>query len=465
MTAALIYRGGGFRRNQKEDDMSTRILGGTERTVRAVMIGVIATAAIVAAAPAVASATTVWVNRSAPAVAPPGTSCAAPGYNTIQSAISAAGTAAGSTISVCASTYREQIVIEKPLSIKNSGGAVAIALPASPAASTTACDTAEEEDLISICVAGAVKLSGLTLEARWPENTCKENLFGIFAGGKAAVSIANTNVLHAGAEPINGCQGGVGIQIGRALTNQVASATINTVLVTGYQKNGIDVAYTGSKATIKKATVTGAGPQAPGDHNDIAQNGIEVAFGAGAKISESTVSANECENPVCGPNDLTQTQATGVLLIEEAKGTSVSKSTIEHNDIGVYHLSAVETTRPQASISGNTLLEDRDEAVVLDQGFATVNENTITGPGNIGIQLLQYSGQAFGPKGTGNKDTITNMSEWAIQGLSDLSPSDEFGSFTITNSKISNNPGATPEGSVTTNNPSKLPIVVGAGNS
>jgi hypothetical protein len=422
--------------------------------------------AVVVVAPAVASATTVWVNRSAPTVTPPGTSCAAPGYSTIQSAVSAAGTAAGSTINVCASTYREQVAIEKAVTVKNAGGPVTVALPATPASSTTACDnTPEEQDVISICVAGKVKLSGLTVEGRWPSGTCNDNLFGIFAGGGANVSIINTQVTHAGAEPINGCQGGVGIQIGRALTKQVASATVTNVLVTGYQKNGIDLAYTGSKGTIKKATVKGAGKEIqPGEPTNIAQNGIEIAFGASGKILESTISENECENPVCGPESLTQTQSTGVLFFEEAKSSSVSKSTIEKNDIGVYHFAGVETTKPQATIVGNNLVEDRDEGVELDQGFATVNENTITGPGNVGIQLLQYEGQAFGPKGTGNKDTITNMQKWAIQGLSDGAPADEFGSFTVTNSQISGNPGATPAGSVTTNNPSKLQIVLGAGN-
>jgi nitrous oxidase accessory protein NosD len=460
--------------------MSTRSHGITKRAVRALAVGVISTAAVVAVAPALASATTVWVNRSAPAVAPPGMSCAAPGYNTIQSAISAAATASGSTIAVCASTYREQIAIEKAVSIKSSGGTATIALPAASAESTTPCDKAGEEDVISICVAGAVKLSGLTVEGRWPSGTCKENLFGIFAGGNAKVSISNTKVIHAGAEPINGCQGGVGIQIGRAATSQVATGTLTSDVVTGYQKNGIDIAFTGSKGTLKKVTVTGAGQEIePGVLTNIAQNGVEIAFGAAGKVTESTISNNECENhrvvngvEVCGPESLSQTQSTGVLLLEEAKGSSVTKSTIAHNDIGVYHLAAEETTKPQAAITGNSLLEDRDEGVTLDQGFATVNENTITGPGNVGIQLLQYhfeengeTFQPFGPRGTGNKDTISNMSKWAIQGLSDLNPADEFGSFTVTNSAISGNPGLTPAESVTTNNPSKLQIVLGTGNS
>jgi hypothetical protein len=52
------------------------------------------------------------------------------------------------------------------------------------------------------------------------------------------------------------------------------------------------------------------------------------------------------------------------------------------------------------------------------------------------------------------------MSVHAVEGLSDLQPADQFGSFKITLSQISNNPtGASVSESVFTNNPSKLPII------
>jgi hypothetical protein len=95
---------------------------------------------------------------------------------------------------------------------------------------------------------------------------------------------------------------------------------------------------------------------------------------------------------------------------------------------------------------------------VLDQGVGTVNKNTING-GNVGIQLIQYAGQAFGPKGTGSGDTITGAKQFAVEGLSDKLPADEFGTFTITKSKISGNPGPTPAESVYTNNPKRLQII------
>jgi hypothetical protein len=78
----------------------------------------------------------------------------------------------------------------------------------------------------------------------------------------------------------------------------------------------------------------------------------------------------------------------------------------------------------------------------------------------VGIWLLQYEGQQFGPRGKGTSDTIEGQSRYAIEGLSDNEQADEYGSFTITKSKISGNPpGAGVMESVFTNNPSKLAII------
>jgi hypothetical protein len=78
---------------------------------------------------------------------------------------------------------------------------------------------------------------------------------------------------------------------------------------------------------------------------------------------------------------------------------------------------------------------------------------------------LQFAGQEFGPRGTGSEDTITGMSKYAIEGLSDNQATDQFGSFTISKSKITGNPPfATVEESVFTNSPEKLKIFLGAGN-
>lgn len=423
------------------------------RLFRRTAILAIALAGVVAL-PAVASANTLWVAQTTPKA--PFNSCASPGYNSIQSAISAPGTA----IHVCTGTYVEQLQIARTVSIVGDTGAK-VKLPAAPAELTTPCDSAKAYDIVVVCGApGTVTIKNLTVEgplAGGPD--CSHPLFGILVGGGSNLALRESRVENVAPTPINGCQIGTGVEIGRG--GQVGTATLIKDTVSGYNKNGITVSEAGSKATITAVDVTSA----PTDQ--IAQNGIQVSFGAYAKIAgATTVTGNECNLAgSCGENGLTQVASTGVLFYGAATGSSVTKSSIDENDIGVYHidLSGSEPAASQASVTGNTMTKDRYAAVALDQGWATVNANTMT-EGAVGIQLLQYAGQAYGPKGTGSGDTVEKMTKYAVEGLSDNEPSDQFGTFTITRSKISGNPGTVSE-SVFSNNVAKLKLFTTASDS
>lgn len=415
-----------------------------------------AIAVAIAAVPAVASANTAWVSNTTPAKAP-FNSCTNPGFSSIQAAISSPNT----SIHACKGTYEEQLTIERALSIVGEVGTT-VKLPASPANSTTPCDTAIQppyqpnQDAVSICTSGAVSITGLTIEALWPANTCYESMYGVFVAGGATLKATKVTVNGAGASPINGCQGGVAYEIGTARTEpgEVGHATFNGGTVSGYQKNGITVEGEGSSINVTSTTVTGAG-----ETSAIAQNGIQVSYGGSGKITKATITGNECNSPSCGEDSQKFAQSTGVLFYGAANGSSVSASTISGNDIGVYSEStqAAEPAASQVLVSGNTMESDRYEGVLISQGWTTVNNNTIS-KGNVGIQLLQYAGQAYGPKGTGLRDTISGMTKWAVQGYSDNEPSDQYGTFTITNSKISGNPGPTVATSVNSNNVPKLKI-------
>jgi hypothetical protein len=414
-----------------------------------------AIAIVVAVVPAVASANTAWVSNTTPAKAP-FNSCTNPGFSSIQTAISSPNT----SIHACKGIYEEQLTIERALSIVGEVGTT-VKLSASPANSTTPCDVAEAQDVLVICGKVAVKISHLALEGRWTEApNCAREFYGIVVGGEANLVLTSSKILYAGAEPINGCQQGVGIQVGHKRIGQVGTATLTNDTVEGYQKNGITVDGPGSKATITKDIVKGAGP-AP-----LAQNGIQISRGAVGKVTGSTITGNECAAASCGNSNAVELEedAAGVLFYLEAPGSSVATSTVNENDLGVSHISASETNKPQVTVSSSTLVKDRYAAVMLGQGFAAVNKDTME-EGSVGVLLLQYTGQEFGPRGTGTGDKILKMSQFAIEGLSDLNPSDQFGSFTISKSEISGNPGVTPATSVSTNNPEKLKIFLGAGNS
>lgn len=417
-------------------------------------------AAALMAIPAAASATTtpgtVWVNNATNAKAPYN-SCANPSYKSIQAAIEGPST----TIHICKGTYEEQLQIDRAVTMTGEAKAV-VKLPSAPAEATGSCAASGEQDLVSICGKGAevVKVSNVTFEAYWPESVCNDNLYGINVGGGANLVLSNSVMLGAGAHPLNGCQGGVGIQVGRASTGQVASAMLKSDEVSGYQKNGITVDGKGSQATITKVTVTGAGP------SPIAQNGIQISNGAVGKITEATITGNECNiASVCGNGSYLELEedGAGVLFYKEGQGSSVAKSHIDENDLGISHIAESEGSKPQATITSDVMENDRYAGVMLGQGYAVVNKDEIR-KGAVGVLLLQYwdtlewpPAQEFGPRGKGIEDTIAEMSKHAVEGLSDNSPNDQFGVFTIAKSAISGNPGSVEE-SVSTNNPSKLKI-------
>ncbi len=429
-------------------------------SMRAITVCTLAAAMLIAGS-AAASANTAYVNNGT-SVKAPYNSCASPGYSSIDAAIKAPAT----VIYICAGTgpYAEQLQIERALTLVGEAGAV-IELPALPHVSTTACAAAEEEDLVSICTnhpGETVGLAGLTFEAKWPTSVCSEELYGINAGGGAHLVMNDSVMLGAGAYPANGCQGGIGVQIGRHYTGQVATASLSGDEISGYQKNGITVDNTGSEAVIKKAIVTGAGPA------QIAQNGIQVSRGAVAKITEATITNNECDIASCGGGSYLELEedGTGVLFYKEGRGSWVKSSHIDENDLGVSHIAQSETTKPQAKITNDVMEGDRYAAVMLGQGYAIVSKDQMLN-GAVGILLLQYwapptqewpPSQEFGPRGNGSEDMISGMTKHAIEGLSDENPNDQFGSFKIARSAISGNPG-TLEESVFTNNPSKLRII------
>jgi hypothetical protein len=410
--------------------------------------------------PAAASAaTTLWVAAKAPSA--PFNSCEHPGYSHIEAALGGPGTA----IHVCEGTYAEQLTIERPVAISGYGK-VTLELPAVTANSATPCDKASEEwfglpeqDAISICGTAKVSIRNLNVNAVWPGEpvesgvSCAYSLNGILVAGGADLELSNSTVTGARPQLINGCQYGIGVQVGftdtatKALSTGTAELSGDTIA--GYQKNGITVEGLGSVASISKTTVTGAGPVAA-----IAQNGIGVQFGAQATMTKDTVSGNECENPTCGPDALTQYQSVGVYFYEAGSGSSVSKSTLDSNDVGA---EAFDSTTADPSIAGDKLEGNRFEAVQIGQGSASV-ERDVMRNSNVGIQLLQYAGQLYAPGGTGTHDTIEHMGKWAVLGHSDDSGSDLAGSFSITSSRISGNPGPRPYESVESENPAKLKI-------
>jgi nitrous oxidase accessory protein NosD len=382
---------------------------------------------VVAVTAATASAAVSYVSKSAPPVAH-GKSCVEPNYASVQEAI----TAGAATIDVCPGTYTERLVIEKAvkLAAADGPGTATVALPAGEENSTTACDVKEgleQIDEVSICKAGTVSITGLNVEALIPLETCAKGLNGIFVGEGSTLKASNLTVDGASTtlDEYKGCQHGIAISVGSISPLEAGTATLTKVTSIGYEKNGPTVSGEGSSLTMKSSTVTGEGPTPW-----IAQNGVQVAYGAKGVIRSSEITGNECDYPsVCGP---TTEQASGVLFYEAAAGSSIIASHVDENDLGIYYSEGATTDA--VALSKDRLTANRYEGIYLEEGDAALNTVTIEGSGRVGIELNQDQKQTAAIEDTAAHTHISGQSEASIKVTSDKKSGDIEGKFTLTDS-------------------------------
>jgi hypothetical protein len=406
----------------------------SRRTSRALAL-VVPTLCFMVVSVSAASASTVYVSNSAPVVAG-GKSCAQPAASTVKAGIVAA---AGGTVDICSGTYTEQIEISTGVKLKavNGVGTATLAMPSNPATATSSCDTKEglaQKDEISICAAGTVSITGVNVEAIVPLETCGFGLNGIFVAGGATLDATSMSIDGASSSlnSFKGCQHGIAVDVGSASHNEVGHASLKSVTVDGYEKNGPTVSGAGSTLAITNSTITGEGPSPY-----IGQNGIEVAFGGKGNIKSTTVSGNECNVGSCGAE---AEQASGVLFYEAAPASNVTSSKIEENDLGVYYAAGESNpSSPDVTVSKNVLTSNRYEGVELEEGKASLSKDTINGSGRVGIDLFQYEGQFSASESAATKMTISGQSEAAIKVESDKKAGDIPGTFTITNSTETGN--------------------------
>lgn len=394
-----------------------------------------------AAAPRASTSTVAeWVSNAMPVGN--NTGCASPGFTTISSALAAAP--AGATVEVCAGTYPEQLAITQSVALV-ADGAVTVAGPASPADNLTSCDTdggsQPNQDVVDICGPAAVTISGFTIEGNWPSGICNDSLYGVAVLGGADLNMSDSTVENiGGSAQTDGCQGGVGIEVGLALTGTTAdpgTATLTNDLVETYQKNGITVDGAGSSATISGATVIGVGPTPA-----IAQNGIQVSDNATAAITGSFVSGDECDNAACGPDGYTQTQSTGILLFDAGK-TTVSSTVVSTSDIGVYSIQDYTWkyyTPPSPFTAVNEAfsslgLNNRYENAFFDEGKAKLTGSALTG-GEVGLEVAQGSYQTTPAVVTATGDTIGNASTDAVLVATDGTAGDKRVQLKVTGDSL-----------------------------
>jgi len=334
-------------------------------------------------------------------------------YTTIQGAISVA--AAGDTIVVCPGTgpYDEQPVVDKPLRISGRGDATV--RPSPMVDNTTSLSTGNPIAAgILVTDTTGVVVESIAVDGADNGGTgCAKNPVGIyFRNASGTVDNAAVRDMKLGAG-LEGCQGGLGVFV------QSGAEGTSSVLVQGtsvhvYQKNGITASGAGTTLTARRNRVSGLGPTP-----HIAQNGIQVSFGATGTVEGNAVANHEWTG--CTP-EACSFVSTNVLVFQAADGLVVRDNALVHTQVGIYLSDTngavvqgndVTQTSPYDGIAvfgdsnliaGNDVTDSAESGIFLDGNGNTARRNRIN---EAPIGIWSFSGlNTFPTTGLGRNTTF-----------------------------------------------------------
>jgi parallel beta-helix repeat protein len=310
--------------------------------------------------------------------------CPNAGFTHIQDAINAAS--AGDTIRICKGIYAEQLTIQKSLTLDADSGAAL--MPGAMQQNTVSLfDSAPIAAAILVQNASNVTVRGLIVDGANNGITgCAPDLEGITfqnASGSVERSAIRNFKLGSGLE---GCQSGTGIFV-QSGGGSISSVEIVDCTVHDYQKNGITADEVGTNATIRGNVVTGLGPSPA-----IAQNGIQIGFGA-----EGSIERNLVTNNVFSPCNVaaTCTAVATNILVTESDGVEISGNRagisqvaifVHGNDANVlrnetfatFVFDGVRVEGNQANIRNNQVFNGAEAGIFLLGNNNVVRGNTIT---------------------------------------------------------------------------------------
>jgi parallel beta-helix repeat protein len=325
---------------------------------------------------------------------------------TISHAVSQAP--AGSSISVGAGTYTTPLTLTNSMNITGAVQNGANATVLNPSTTVADADSTYENAtpqtigaLVDVTNGASVNFTNLVINgaAASPSFTptaCQDDFVGIYFHN-ASGSVNNVNVKGVELAPaLFGCQDGLAVYA----ATDAASPTGSTVVMSGvavktYDKNGITCSDPQTSCTVTNSTVAGIGPTGA-----IAQNGIQISYGAAGAVSGTKVTGNSYTG---GGAD---NQATGILVYDAA-AVNLNGNTLSANDVDLFagadsgaasgHWTIVSNTVSGATDNvpngtpGNGEGNGYGDGIQLDGvGSAnptTVNGNTATGNFEYGIAV------------------------------------------------------------------------------
>ena len=227
-----------------------------------------------------------------------------PHYEFIQNAINAANP--GDTIIVHEGTYAEQIIIDKELTIEGQGDTTIIKPSAADSFTLFSRKAGGSDNTAAIVVVNAnATIKNLKID-------------GSEIGSVPSGATMFVGILYRG---VNGTIDsvtidGINITNGNAIYLSSMGNNVNVEVkgctILNFYKNGITANYEGLTVNIHDNNIIGSGPRA-----DVAQNGIQIGFGATGSVMKNTVS-----NIAYTGEDY---EAVGILFVD-SNGTAIDNT-------------------------------------------------------------------------------------------------------------------------------------------
>jgi hypothetical protein len=274
--------------------------------------------------------------------------CPGTDFTSIQAAVNAAP--AGSVIQVCPGTYNQQVVINKPLTVRGvsfENENAAIIRPSPAVANTTSLfDGSPIAAIILVRRAGNVTLENLTVDGSANGiSGCGTGLVGVFYRNASGVANAVTAKNLQYGSGLETCPSGIGVFAQSGAEQGVtpgARLTVANSSIHAYQRAGIIGNEQGTVLTAIGNAITGLGPTP-----NLPQSGVQIGFGATGQVVGNTI-INHIYTPCNAQGNCPQV-STSVLAIE-ADNVKVLGNTVGRSQINIFQAGN------GAEIAGNTIL-------------------------------------------------------------------------------------------------------------
>ena len=338
--------------------------------------------------------------------------CPSAQFTSIQAAVTAAQ--AGAVISVCPGTYPETVRINKPLTIRGirvGNENLVVINPPIAAANTTSLFSGAPIAAIVLVEHGAtnVTLDNLTVDgAANTFTTCSPDFVGIFyRNGSGKINNVSVKNIRYFPDTLLGCQSGLGIfaqsgdepGVHRGARVEVFNSSIHD-----YQKNGITGNEHGTELRVVGNAVSGLGPTPA-----IAQNGVQIGFGARGRIVKNSI-INHIFS-LCTTQSNCSFTASSILIVSAVSGIQVLENNLGKSQVNIF-FGGDSDAQGNPQFITNGLIEDNTvfDSDVFD-GIAIVNGNHNTVRDN---SIYNSDRAAVSVQGVGNRIVGNNFNEAPI---------------------------------------------------